>query len=98
MKTLDAIIEKEIRNQIDDLTICQELITVASQDPQSYDKVIQRASAIAEDILILNFEYIIRLAALEDDAEESEDEPEVSAEKIYNISAEDEDMLKFIES
>ena len=98
MKTLDAIIEKEIRNRIDDLTICQELITVASQDPQSYDKVIQRASAIAEDILILNFEYIIRLAALEDDEEESEDEPEVSAEKIYNISAEDEDMLKFIES
>lgn len=98
MKTLDAIIEKEIRNRIDDLAICQELITVASQDPQSYDKVIQRASAIAEDILTLNFEYIIRLAALEDDAEESEDEPEVSAEKIYTISAEDEDMLKFIES
>lgn len=98
MRTIETIVEKEIRSHIDSSDLCQEIVMAGTKDPKSYDAVIESACRIVEDLIKINFEYIITLASLEDEVEEDdEEELPTAASHLMNISSEDEDMLRFIE-
>lgn len=98
MKTLESIIEREIRAHIDDNRICQELLTEGLTDTQAYDAIINNACIVAERFIVSNFEDLLKLATIEEEPEEDAEELKVPSEKLYAISDEDEEMLKFIES
>ena len=94
MKTLESIIEKEIRARIDDNEICKELVVSASGDPEGYDAAVELATEITEKIIRNNFDMIIELAV----GFEPEEEEEEAIEQPFseNVAEEDQDMLRFL--
>ena len=94
MRTLEAVIEKEVRSHVDESELCQSLVMEGTKDPGLYDDIINKAGKIVEELIRNNLEFIINLAAIEEDDEEEEFE---ETRPITNISTEDEEMLRFIE-
>lgn len=95
MKTLDSIIEKEIRARINENETCKSLAVSASGDPEGYDGIIAAAAEICETIIRNNFDMIIELAT---GSSYEEEEPEAPVETSFteNIAEEDQDMLRFL--
>ena len=54
MKTLSSIIEKEIRNNLDEIEICNDLVVSSSENPKLYDGIISLAEAMVEDLIKIN--------------------------------------------
>lgn len=94
MRTIEAIVEKEIRTHIDDIELCQNIVIEGTKDPALYDEIINNAGKVVEAFIKNNIEFIATLATIQDDEEE---EPEGDTQPILNIAQEDEDMLRFIE-
>lgn len=105
MKTLETIIEQEIKRHIDDLEVCSDIIAAGTEDPNRYDSIITYASDLAEDIIRTNIKYILHVAhneydemtQMEEDNPEQED-TDIDIEIDKNISEEDLEMLRFIQS
>lgn len=94
MRTIETIIEKEIKAHIDDSELCQAIIMEGTKDPKVYDDMIEKACRVTERLIKTNFESIISLATLEDNTEEEEP---TSIQEIVYATEEDEEMLRFIE-
>ena len=97
MKTIDSIIDKEIRARVSEDALCEELVLSASQDPEGYDSIIEAAAETAEQMIKNNFALILGYAAGKPAEEEPETE-ETGEISLGVVAEEDREMLDFIMS
>ena len=93
MKTLESIIESKIKSHIEDIPLCNDVIVAGTENPELYDSIVRSASNIAEDIISINFKYILNAAC---NSQEEPESPDEEVEVDTNISEEDKEMLQFI--
>ena len=96
MKTLSSIIEKEIRNNLDEIEICNDLVVSSSENPKLYDGIISLAEAMVEDLIKINFRYLIGMAYQNYEPTEEPPEELEKVEVNTDIANEDDAMLRYI--
>ena len=98
MKTLESIIEQEVRAHVDDIKLCNDLVVAGTENPDTYDGIVSIAAEITEGLIKTNFKYIIAVASKEYEYTEPEEEELEQIEVDTNVSDEDKEMLAFIAS
>lgn len=102
MKTIESIVDKEIRSRMDENELYKDLILTATSEPDVYDEVVSEASAIIEMLIKNNFDFIIELAAgyegEDPEGNTEETDTEEAEADIFNteVAEEDQEMLRYI--